>query len=162
MKEKHGVDLTLEDIAKEVWVIGKPRRHPCTSTVEKWQSVFAEDPNWYPGKAVDERKGTGRKRKFTDHMRLCVKKSAESLKIKENKEPTVNEVRRRCPSATVNPDTGEYFDKKLILDVFRNDCYDVGAKLPWGHLPPIAQTALAPPQIKLRRQYAVADQQDRV
>ena len=28
MKEKHGVDLTLEDIAKEVWVIGKPRWHP--------------------------------------------------------------------------------------------------------------------------------------
>ena len=67
-------------------------------------------------------------------MRFCVKKSAEALKLHKGKEPTVNLVRQHCTKAAVNPDTGEYFDKKLILDVFKNECFDTGARLPWGHL----------------------------
>ena len=71
-----------------------------------------------PGKQRDEQANRpGPKRKFTDHNRNCVKAAAEALKA-EDKEPTVNEVRQRCPFASVNPDTGEYFDDKLILDVF--------------------------------------------
>ena len=60
------------------------------------------------------------------------------LKLNKGREPTVNLVRQHCPKATVNPDTGEYFDKKLILDVFKNECFDKGARLPWGHLPPVS------------------------
>jgi hypothetical protein len=36
MSKKLDLKLTLEGIAKEVWVIGKPRRHPGTSTIEHW------------------------------------------------------------------------------------------------------------------------------
>ena len=54
-------------------------------------------------------------------------------------------------------DTGEYFDKKLILDVFKNDCFDKGARLPWGHLSPVSQSALSPGQIELRHKYAKAE-----
>ena len=78
-------------------------------------------------------------------MRLCVKKSAEALKLRKGKEPIVN------------PDTGEYFDKKLILDVFKNECFDNGARLPWGHLSPVSQSALSPGQIASRRKYAKAE-----
>ena len=109
VNEKHNLGLTLDDIAKEVWVIGPPRRHPSSTTIENWQAVFANDKEWHPGKSMEEREGQGRKRKFTDHMRLCVKKSAEALKLGKGIEPTVNLVRQRCTKATVNPDTGEYF-----------------------------------------------------
>ena len=78
VNEKHNLGLTLDDIAKEVFVIGSPRRHPSSTAVEKWQATFANDLDWYPGKAMEEREGQGRKRKFSDAMRLCVKKSAES------------------------------------------------------------------------------------
>ena len=121
LNEKRGLGLSLEDIANEVWVIGRPRRHPSSAAIEKWRAVFAKDPDWHPGKAMEEREGQGRKRKFTNHMRLCVKTSAEAIKYGQGKEPTVNLVRERCQTATVNPDTGEYFDKKLILDIFKND-----------------------------------------
>ena len=67
-------------------------------------------------------------------MRFCVKKSAEVLKLHKGKERTVNLVRQHCTKAAVNPDTGEYFGKKLILDVFKNECFDNGARLPWEHL----------------------------
>jgi hypothetical protein len=156
MNEKHNLGLTLKDIAKEVWTIGQPRCHPSNTTIENWQAVFAQDPDWHPCKAMEEREGQGRKRKFTDQMRLCVKKSAESLK-EQGTEPTVDLVRLRCPKATVNPHTGEYFDKKLVLDVFKNDCFDKGARLPWGHMSPISQTALSPTQIKLREKYAIGE-----
>ena len=157
MNEKHNLGLTLSDVAKEVFVIGSPRRHPGTTTIESWQATFASDPEWYPGKAMEKREGQGRKRKFNDQMRLCVKNSAESLKLNKGKEPTVNLVRQHCPKATVNPDTGEYFDKKLILDVFKNECFDKGARLPWGHLPPVSQSALSPIQIESRLKYAKAE-----
>ena len=155
--EKHGLGLTLDAIAKEVWVIGLPRRHPSSTAIEKWQAVFASDEEWYPGKAVEAREGQGRKRKFTDQMRACVKKSEESLKLNKGKEPTVNLVRQHCTKATVNPDTGEYFDKKLILDVFKNDCFDEGARFPWGQVTPVSQSALSPTQILARHRYAKAE-----
>ena len=157
VNEKHNLGLTLDDIAKEVWVIGPPRRHPSSTTIENWQAVFANDKEWHPGKSMEEREGQGRKRKFTDHMRLCVKKSAEGLKLGKGIEPTVNLVRQRCTKATVNPDTGEYFDKKIILDVFKNDCYDKGARLPWGQLSPVSQSALSPTQVQKRYEYAKAE-----
>ena len=90
-------------------------------------------------------------------MRFCVKKSAEALKLRKGKEPIVNLVRQHCTKAAVNPDTGEYFDKKLILDVFKNECFDNGARLPWGHLSPVSQSALSPGQIASRRKYAKAE-----
>ena len=138
VNEKHNLGLTLDDIAKS-------------------EAVFANDKEWHPGKSMEEREGQGRKRKFTDHMRLCVKKSAEGLKLGKGIEPTVNLVRQRCTKATVNPDTGEYFDKKIILDVFKNDCYDKGARLPWGQLSPVSQSALSPTQVQKRFEYAKAE-----
>ena len=106
VSQKHSLHLTLEDIAKEVWVIGTPRRHPCTSAIEKWQNTFAEDTDWYPGKAREiQATRPGPKKKFSASMRHSVKRSAEALKG-QGKEPTVDIVRERCPRATVNPDTG--------------------------------------------------------
>ena len=93
-------------------------------------------------------------------MRFCVKKSAEALKLRKGKEPTVNLVLQHCTKAAVNPDTGEYFDKKLILDVFKHECFDTGARLPWGHLSPVSHSALSPGQIASRRKYAKAEKGD--
>ena len=54
MNEKHNLGLTLGDIAKEVFVIGWPRRPPGPTAIEHWQTTFANDPDWYPGKALEE------------------------------------------------------------------------------------------------------------
>ena len=45
LNEKRGLGLSLMDIANEVWVIGRPRRHPSRTAIEKWQAVFAKDPD---------------------------------------------------------------------------------------------------------------------
>jgi hypothetical protein len=154
MVAKHNVKLTLDDIAREVWVIGAPRRHPGHSTIKYWQDVFAADKDWYVGKGKEEQENRpGPKRKFNGQNRGCIKRAAESLK-EDGIEPTVDLVRERASKATVNPETGEFYDKKLILDVFKNDCYDPGAQHPWGHLTPLSKAALSPAQIALRFQYS--------
>jgi hypothetical protein len=106
------------------------------------------------GKGKDEQVNRpGPKRKFNGQNRQCIKRAAEAMKA-EGLEPTVDAVRERATKATVNPDTGEFYDKKLILDVFKNDCYDPGARHPWGHLTPISKAALSPTQILARFQYS--------
>ena len=46
-------------------------------------------------------------------------------------EPSVALVRERCPSATMNPETGESFTDKYILEVFKERCHDDGSTRRW-------------------------------
>ena len=39
--------------------------------------------------------------------------------------------------------------------MFKNDCVDPGARQPWGHLTPIAKTALSPAPSVLRHRYSI-------
>ena len=51
LNEKRGLSLSLMDIAEEVWVIGRPRRHPSSTVVEKWQAGTLAT-RWRSGKAM--------------------------------------------------------------------------------------------------------------
>ena len=154
MSKKFGLKVTQPQIAKEVSVVGKKRKHPCVSAIEQMQAKIEDDKDWYPNKHVIEQDTRpGPKKVFVASMQRCVKESAEAIKH-SGVEPTVNRLRLRCMKAAVNPLTGEFFDKRLILDVFKTQCYDPGAKLPWGYATPVAKAALSDAQIKLRAEYA--------
>ena len=44
-------------------------------------------------------------------------------------EPSVPAVVAACPEGTRNPETGEAFTAKVILQVFRTRCFDPGAEI---------------------------------
>ena len=54
MSNKFGLKVTQSQIAKEVHVIGKKRKHPCVSSIEQWQAQFKDDGTWYPNKHLIE------------------------------------------------------------------------------------------------------------
>ena len=149
VSEEYDLGLTLNDIGQKVWKIGRPRKHPSYEAIRQLQAAFADDDDWYPGKSLEVAAARGPKVKFTAQKRGAVKRSLEAAK-REGVEPSVPLARRRCPTATVNPDTGKPFDKKLILDVMRTECKDEGAREPWGHLVPVSKTALSPEMKQLR------------
>lgn len=155
VSDEHDLNLTQDEIASKVWEVGSPRRHPSRVAIQQLQTAFAEDDDWYPGKAMESSAKRGPKRKFTPRKRRAIAQAAEALK-EDGVEPTVNNVRERCPSASVNPDTDEYFDKKSIFDVSKTDCYDNGARAPWGHLAPRSKTALSDDLKAFRHDWAKA------
>ena len=133
---------------------------PEERVVQKWQKVFREDNEWYPGKGVEEGRANGKtpgpKPQFTAQAKNAVAQAAMAEKRAGN-EPTVAAVRLRCPVATVNPSTGEPFTDKYILQVFRTRCFDDGAELPWGHMVPYQKTALSEEMRALRLTWAKAE-----
>ena len=84
---------------------------------------------------MEERKRKGKKRRSTDHMRVCVETSAKAISTANARsQPSTLYMRgfgRRLQTQMRWRRSG-YFDKKLILDLFKNDGYDAGAQLPWG------------------------------
>ena len=58
--------------------------------------------------------------------------------------PTAASIITQCKKASLNPETGEPFTAKVILEVFKTRCYDHHPDQPWQHLPPNYKTALSP------------------
>jgi hypothetical protein len=58
-------------------------------------------------------------------------------------EPTATWMKVTCPVATLNPETGEHFSDKIILQVFKTRCYDKDTDRRWQCLPQKCKTALA-------------------
>ena len=85
--------------------------HPSERAIQAWRLVFREDPDWYPGKTTEEGEKTGPKPVFTALKKQAVANSAMALK-RAGIEPTVAEVRQRCPQATLNPVTQQPFTDK--------------------------------------------------
>ena len=114
MSKTFGLKIASDKIAKEVSVIGKgkKRKSPSAGAVDNWRKSFVDEKDWYPNKHVIEQEiRPGPKKRFTGSKRRCIKQAAEAIK-ESGVEPTVNGVRLRCKDAAVNPDTGEFFDKK--------------------------------------------------
>ena len=147
MAKKLDVKVSNGDIAAMVTKVGGG--HPCQQAIAQWRSIFDEDPDWYPGQQNEEAQKRGPKRKFTVQKQMAIAKSAMALKA-AGEEPTVDAVRARCPTASINPDTGNVFDDKLILEVFRTRCYDNDPEHPWKHQNALQKTSLPANQIKAR------------
>ena len=58
--------------------------------------------------------------------------------------PTVAASIIDCPKATLNPETGEPFSKKVILEVFKTRCFDNDPERPWVYVNAKQKTCLSP------------------
>ena len=147
MAKNQDVKMSNDDIAAMVTKVGGG--HPCQQAIAQWRKTFDDDPDWYPGKQSEEAQQRGPKRKFTVQKQMAIAKSAMALKA-AGEEPTVDAVRARCPTASINPDTGNVFDDKLILEVFRTRCYDKDPNYPWKRQNTLQKSSLPADQIKAR------------
>ena len=144
---KKGLDLADWEIAAEVEKVGGGV--PADNTIRLWREKFEADPQWYPGKQGQDAEKPGRKKVITKQQEATIAQSAMSLKRK-GVEPTVSAVVAQCPAATLNPETGEAFTAKVILEVFKTRCYDNDPEFPWQHVSPKCKTALTP-ELKVHR-----------
>jgi hypothetical protein len=136
-----GLNLSDQSIADEVQTVGGGT--PASNTIRIWRENFEADPQWFPGKQP------GRKKVITRHKEASIAKSAMAQKAK-GVEPTATLMKATCPAATLNPETGEHFTDKVILQVFKTRCYDKDPESPWQCLPSKCKTALTP-ELKAHR-----------
>ena len=103
MADEFEVKLTAKQIAGVLTKVGGGR--PQERAVQRWQDVFRQDPEWYPGKTIEDGEKPGPKPQLTSQKKQAIASSAMAVK-RAGKEPTVAAVRARCPAATWNPGTG--------------------------------------------------------
>ena len=68
--------------------------------------------------------------------------------------PTAASAVAQCKQASLNPETGEPFTVKVILEVCKTRCYGHNPDQPWQHLPPNQKTALSPELKAARAKWA--------
>ena len=138
-KGDYGMYTFIADKVKKS-VNGKPTgASPTKNSIQEFFDKVDSDPEWYPGKTSDARRGP--KRLLRGAKVTAIVSAAKRLKAEGN-EPTYSAVVAACPLATLNPLSEEPVDKKLVYKVFRECCYDEDPADTWDHLPRLAQTAL--------------------
>ena len=93
--------------------------HPSAPSLNGFFPKVVPDPDWFPGKHADTKRGP--KRILSGGKKSAVIQAAKRIK-REGGEVTYAAVVDAAPTATLNPDTGEAVDKKLVFNVFREDC----------------------------------------
>ena len=101
-----------------------------------------QDPEWYPGKRTEARKGAGRKPVHSEHQQAEVARVAMDLKRKLIV-PTPRRVRSRLDRSSRNPETGAPMSRWKINQIFATRCYDEEEDDPWQWLSCASQDALA-------------------
>ena len=94
--------------------------HPTVNSLKDLFERIDSDPEWFPGKHSDAKRGP--KRILIGGKKNAVIQAAKRIK-REDGEVTYSAIVAACPTAVVNPDTGEAVDKKLVYTVFKEDCY---------------------------------------
>ena len=145
------LDLEHTEIAKMVTKVGGG--HPCPKAIQKLRKQFDEDPEWYPGKGMETRKRPGPKPLFSAQKKRNVAECAMAM-ARRGEDVTVQAVQARAPRASCNPSTGEPFDKKLVLQVFRTLCHDGDPEDTWDLYTAYHKTALLPALLPLRLKWA--------
>jgi len=119
---------------------GQPKgEHPSAACIGQLFEKMDSDPDWYPGKHNGERRGP--KRIITGGKKSAIVAAAKRIK-REDGEPTYSAIVAACPQATLNPNTGEAVDPKLIYTVFREACYDEDPSDLWSHMSRLSRGAL--------------------
>lgn len=143
--ELKGLNLTNGDIAQHVYKVGTlPKAHPTPEAIGQLCAKMDADPDWYPGKTSEEGATPGRKKVITPAQEAAIAKSGMAQKG-AGLEPSVSQTIARCEKATLNPETGQPFSAKVILQVFKTRCYDKDPAHPWEHRAPKQKTALSEP-----------------
>lgn len=123
------------------WGVTGGKKHPTPQAVGQFYDKVDSDPEWFPGKQVQE--GRGPARALTGPKASVIARSAQSMK-RRGAEPTYRSIVAACPAATRNPNTGQAVGKKRVYDVFRERCKDPGADQNWKHKARYSKTALSP------------------
>ena len=80
VSDDFGLELSHTDIATLVTKVGGG--NPSQQCISGWRTVFATDPNWYPGKAMEGQKTPGRRAIITEKQKAQIAKSAMMIKAK--------------------------------------------------------------------------------
>jgi len=123
--------------------------HPTVNSLKSFFEKVDSDPDWFPGKHSDAKRGP--KRILTGPKKNAVIQAAKRIK-RDGGEVTYSAVVAACPTAVINPDTGEAVGKKLVYTVFREDCYTDDPDDRWEHR---ARPALGEKQIAKRYDWAL-------
>ena len=151
VSDKKGIFWYDSEIALEVYKVGGG--HPSKQAIRKLREKFEADPAWYPGKLSEDAGHPGRPKVIAPGHAAALAKSAMVLKSK-GIVPTAGSVIAQCKKASLNPETGEPFTAKVILEVFKTRCYDHNPDMPWQHMPPNQKTALSPDMKAARARWA--------
>jgi len=131
---------------------GKPIGKALTKqSIGEFFAKLDDGPEWYPGKTSGEARGP--KRLLRGSKATAIVSAAKRLKS-EGPEPTYANIIAACPAATLNPETEEPVDKKLVYTLFREACYDDGALVPWDHMARLSRVALTPDVMERRAAFA--------
>ena len=125
--------------------------HPSSEAVAKLYKKMDADPAWYPGKSEYACKGPPRQ--LLKCKAAAIAKSAMTMK-KKGAEPTYAKVVAACPTASINPSTGQPFGKKRVYQVLRERCFDETPEKPWDHKARYSKAALTDGQVAKRFKFA--------
>ena len=56
----------------------------------------------------------------------------------------------QCPSASINPSTGQPVCKQVAYDIFESRCYDIDPETPWTNQKRLAKVAVLPQDVPKR------------
>lgn len=137
---QQAVALGMREASKELhqqpklwWIAERVKKadgtHPTPSGLCQFFQRVDGDPDWFPGKISDTKRG--RPPLLTPAKKRCLATSAMAIKARGD-EPSVDEVIQRCPSSSFNPKTKRPFCNKTIQKkVFLEECYDFEPDHPW-------------------------------
>ena len=149
------LDLEMEDAQLASFVTKVGGGHPLKASIGKWRRRIDVDPEWYPGKTSDvECEKPGPKPLMDEQSKRSIAQCAMQVKNIDKKEPSAALMKELRPVATLNPQTGEAFTDKVILEVFKTRCYDEGSSIPWSQEHPLQKTALPDFLIEWRAEWA--------
>ena len=135
----HNGRANMPWIAERVAKVGGG--HPNKSSLHEFFKLVDADEDWFPGKHNGAKRGP--KPLLTPAKRRCIAQSAMAAKRGRREEPSVPAVVHACPSATMNPSTGQPFCAATIRKVFVEDCFDFAPEHPWKFQLPLQKTFLS-------------------
>ena len=110
-------------------VVKNDGTHPSREALRQLFQTIDSDPDWFPGKHSGTKRGPPPV--FTAAKRRRCASAMMRLKHEEGDEPSLEEMKQRCPKAVINPETGLPFTDKILRRVLTEDCCDLDPEHPW-------------------------------
>ena len=136
---------------KLAWVASKLTKQgggsPQKGSLSEFFSKVDADPQWFPGKHGGAKRG--RPPVLTAAKRRCIAQSLMRAKAR-GEEPCPAVAVHRCPTSTLNPETGEPFCENTLRKLMTEDCYDVDPAKPWRFQTKL-QKVFLPEDVKAQR-----------
>lgn len=145
-KELHGGEVNVP------WVCARVQKNdgtpPHRQSLHDSFALVDGDPDWFPGKHTGSKRGP--KPLFNLAKKRRCAKVMMKVKHEDGDEPTLEEMKVRCPASVINPQTGEPFDDKILRKVFAEECYDLDPENPWRFRPRLRKRYLSPQLVEHR------------